>query len=207
MGGFCFIEVHFTFAPVWLLTTLLIISISSALKKRIGRFLVVTGEFGNPKCKHLEPDCIWFQFYILTLLCRQNTTHTFKHPPQPPLCLDNSRIWEIQVHSSGFHAPSVTAEKCWPRCRRASTRDTGLNSARGPKIWNTPLWTRLLCLPRLPPPPHTLPPLSFTVHSTLSYHSCCWHWNALGGWLASFHHRLRDSSRPNAWFNLNLGAV
>ena len=127
---------------------------SSALKKRIGRFLVVRGEFGNTKCKHLEPDCIWFQFYILTLLCRQNTTHTFKQPPQPPLCLDNSRIWEIQVHSSGFHAPSVTAEKCWPRCRRASTQDTGLNSSRGPKIWNTPLWTRLLCLPRPPPLPH-----------------------------------------------------
>ena len=110
------------------------------------------------------------------------------------------------MHSSGFHAPSVTAEKCWPWRR---TRDTGLNSA-GDRKYETPRCGQDFSVFLVSPPhttPHTLPPLSFTVHSTLSYHSCCWHRNVLGGWLASFHHRLRDSSRPNAWFNLNLGVV
>ena len=101
----------------------------------------------------VRPERASFTFTSFSISCavlwkiwETQPTH-IQTPPQPPLCWDNGRIWEMRLHSSRFHAPSVTAVKCWPRQCCVSTQDTGLNSTGPGKIWNTLLCTRLLCPP------------------------------------------------------------
>lgn len=111
-----------------------------------------------------------------------NTVYTFENnPPQPLLCLDNSRIWKIRVHSSRFHASSITVERCWPRHFCASSRDTGLNSTLKALKYETPHCVQnnsVLCVFFLQA---TFVLSIFTVYWILSHHSCDWHWNVLVG--------------------------